>query len=109
MGDVLDRWTDPQRMEAKHELRAELAGFCPRGLARLAHDLRAGIVTRGGWAGCVLSYRRGSPGSVRQDRLGRRRNAATALWDSGRLTDEEVVEVVAREIRRRRAAVDVAA
>lgn len=109
MGDVLDRWMDPKRIEARHELRTELATFSPGGLHRLARDLSAGVVARGSWAGCVLSYRWGTPGSARRDRRGRCRNAVTALWDNGQLTDEEVAAAVARELRRRATVLGAAA
>jgi hypothetical protein len=59
-------------------------------------------VVRGSWAGCVISYKRGAPGSARRDRLGRARNAFTVLWDNGWLTDEEVTALVDLELARRR-------
>ncbi|MFP4623286.1 MAG: hypothetical protein ACOCVZ_04275 [Gemmatimonadota bacterium] len=89
------------RQEAIRELTEELKGFSAAGLVRLHDDLGAGRVVRGGWSGCVLSYRRGQPGSARHDRAGRSRNTFTALWDSGWLSDEEVRAAVAGELGRR--------
>lgn len=83
------------------ELVEELKEFSWDGLTTLHEDLVAGKVVRGSWAGCVISYRRGEPGSTRRDRLGRARNAFTVLWDDGWLTDEEVAAAVLLEIARR--------
>ena len=92
------------RDQALSELKAELAGFHHDALVQLTEDLNAGIVSRGSWTGCVLSYRCGAPGSARRDRRGRSRNAFTSLWDHGWITDEEVCGAVARELASRRSA-----
>ena len=94
---------DHHRIEALSELRAELREFNHDGLVQLADDLAAHIVLRGSWAGCVISYKRGAPGSCRRDRLGRARNAFTVLWDNGWLTDEEVRGMLLDELNRRAA------
>ena len=96
-----DRCSEAHRLEAISELRAELADFSHDGLVQLLEDLSAGTVVRGSWTGCVISYKRGGAGSARRDRFGRARNAFTILWDSGWLTDEEVLEGVGAELRRR--------
>jgi hypothetical protein len=96
--------TDHHRIEALAELRAELREFNHDGLVQLADDLAAHTVLRGSWAGCVISYKRGAPGSCRRDRLGRARNAFTVLWDNGWLTDEEVRAMLFDELNRRAAA-----
>jgi len=93
-----------RKRQALAELRAELAEFAPDGLVQLAEDLEECRVLRGTWAGCVISYKRGYAGSVRSDRLGRARNAFTALWDEGFLTEDEVRAEVLAEIERRRKA-----
>jgi len=90
-----------RKRQALAELRAELAEFAPDGLVQLQQDLEEGRVLRGTWAGCVLSYKRGYAGSVRQDRKGRARNAFTALWDEGWLTEDEVRAEVEAELARR--------
>ena len=100
---------ETRKDEAVAELRAELREFSHDGLVQLREDLGGGGVVRGSWAGCVMSYRRGAPGSARRDRLGRARNAFTVLWDHGWLTDEEVLELVETELGRRRSDVPVAA
>jgi hypothetical protein len=92
---------DPVRALA--DLEEELADFSYDGLVLLRHHLARGKVVRGSWAGCVISYKRGAPGSARRDRRGRARNAFTALWDSGWVTDEEVLGRVEAELLRRRA------
>lgn len=97
----LDRCSDAHRAEALDELRAELADFSHDGLVQLTEDLSAGAVTRGSWTGCVISYKRGAAGSARRDRLGRARNAFTILWDNGWLTDGDVLNAAAAELRRR--------
>lgn len=94
------------RQEALKELVIELTEFSYDGLTLLAHDLAEGQVIRGSWAGCVLSYKRGRPGSSRRDRCGRARNPFTILWDDGVLTDEEVLATVIREKARRAATLD---
>jgi hypothetical protein len=91
MHNPFDRCSEPHRQEALAELRAELADFSHDGLVQLIEDLSSGAVVRGSWTGCVISYKHGAAGSSRRDRLGRARNAFTILWDSGWLTDEEVV------------------
>lgn len=93
--------TERHREEGIRELVAELEEFSYDGLVLLRDDLEAGRVVRGSWAGCVLSYKRGVAGSTRRDRLGRARNALTALWDAGWLTDEEALAAVIRELVRR--------
>jgi len=94
--------TPHERTPAMAELEAELAEFSHDGLTLLRHHLVEGRVLRGSWAGCVISYKRGDAGSARRDRCGRARNAFTRLWDSGWLTDEEVLQLVDGEIERRR-------
>lgn len=89
------------REQALAELEAELIEFSHDGLVQLREDLRAHRVARGSWSGCVISYRRGTAGSVRRDRLGRARNAFTVLWDNGWLTDEEVSRLAESELLRR--------
>jgi hypothetical protein len=89
------------REQALNELRAELTEFSHDGLVQLREDLLTHAVTRGSWAGCVISYRRGGAGSVRRDRHGRARNAFTVLWDNGWLTDEEVGMLAEGELARR--------
>lgn len=105
MANGLHRCTEQHRSDAAAELAAELEGFSFDGLVQLAEDLPAGSVTRGSWAGCVISYRRGAAGSTRRDRRGRARNAFTVLWDNGWITDEEVGEAVSRELARRQRAI----
>jgi hypothetical protein len=102
MQNALERYSETHRAEALNELRWELAEFSPDGLTQLLEDLSQNKVARGSWGGCVISYRRGAPGSARRDRMGRARNAFTILWDNGWLTDEEVLGLVADELRRRR-------
>jgi hypothetical protein len=96
-----DRCSEGHREDALTELRAELAEFCHDGLVQLREDLARADVLRGSWAGCVISYKRGAPGSAKRDRRGRARNAFTVLWDNGWLTDEEVGRAVGAEIARR--------
>lgn len=102
MKKTLEGCTERHRQRAMIELVAELKEFSYDGLTLLRDDLVAGRVIRGSWAGCVLSYKRGSAGSTRRDRLGRARNALTVLWDGGWFTDEEVLAAVSRELVRRR-------
>lgn len=102
MKRTIERYSEKHREEALADLRAELADFSHDGLVQLREDMRAGKVVRGSWAGCVISYKRGAPGSSRRDRLGRARNAFTVLWDNGWLTDEEVLSSLDRELARRR-------
>lgn len=104
MHNTIERYSERHREEALAELRAELAEFSHDGLVQLREDLGRGVVVRGSWAGCVISYKRGAPGSARRDRLGRARNTFTVLWDNGWLTDEEVVAMVDMELARRVAA-----
>lgn len=103
MKQAIERYSEKHREEALADLRAELAEFNHDGLVQLREDMESGKVVRGSWAGCVISYKRGGPGSSRRDRLGRARNAFTVLWDNGWLTDEEVLEAIADELRRRHA------
>ncbi|HEY0673813.1 MAG TPA: hypothetical protein VGD27_16155 [Longimicrobiales bacterium] len=93
--------SEQHRVDAVAELRAELADFNHDGLIQLIEDLKHGAVTRGTWTGCVISYKRGSAGSARRDRLGRARNPFTILWDNGWITDEEVVALACAEIAAR--------
>ncbi|HEX7091364.1 MAG TPA: hypothetical protein VF192_14580 [Longimicrobiales bacterium] len=102
MQNTIERYSENHREEALAELRAELAEFSHDGLIQLREDLARRAVVRGSWAGCVISYKRGAPGSARRDRMGRARNAFTVLWDNGWLTDEEVMAVVDLELARRR-------
>lgn len=92
-------------LEAMAELRAELAEFSFDGLMQLRDDLATHSVLRGSWAGCVISYKSGAPGSCRRDRRGRARNAFTVLWDNGWLSDGAVASAVAEELTLRRAAI----
>ncbi|MEX1182638.1 MAG: hypothetical protein WEF86_05345 [Gemmatimonadota bacterium] len=91
-------------VEALHELQSELTEFSHDGLTQLRDDLAAHRVLRGTWSGCVISYKRGSPGSCRRDRLGRARNAFTILWDNGWVTDEEVASLLDAELTARASA-----
>ncbi len=92
----------PRMADADTELRAELKEFAYDGLVQLALDLERGTVKRGTWDGCVLSYRRGSAGSVDCDRKGRRGNAFTRFWDAERLDEGHVLELVRAELDGRR-------
>jgi hypothetical protein len=103
MADSTGTMTERHREDALAELRAELTDFCHDGLTQLHEDLACSSVLRGSWAGCVISYKRGTAGSSRRDRLGRARNRFTVLWDNGWLTDEEVNRLVGRELARRAA------
>jgi hypothetical protein len=96
-----EQYSDGHREDALTELRAELTEFSHDGLVQLGEDLTRGSVVRGSWAGCVISYKRGAPGSARRDRHGRARNSFTVLWDNGWLTDEEVIGLVGDELARR--------
>jgi hypothetical protein len=102
MQNSLERYSESHREEALLELRLELAEFSHDGLTQLAEDLMRNAVARGSWGGCVISYKRGAPGSARRDRLGRARNAFTILWDNGWLTDEDVLVLARRELSTRR-------
>ena len=104
MRDTFHRYSHAHRDDALGELEAELREFSHDGLVELRDDLVRGAVVRGSWAGCVISYKRGAPGSARRDRMGRARNAFTVLWDNGWLTDEEVAARVDTELGRRRVA-----
>lgn len=101
MSNTLEGCMERHRQEGLQELVEELKEFSYDGLTLLRDDLVNGEVIRGSWAGCVLSYKRGTAGSSRRDRMGRARNALTVLWDGGWLTDEEVLAAVSREIVRR--------
>ncbi|MGH7467115.1 MAG: hypothetical protein ACRENP_03930 [Longimicrobiales bacterium] len=101
MQNSLERYSESHREEALNELRLELVEFGHDGLIQLTEDLTRGAVTRGSWGGCVISYKRGAPGSARRDRLGRARNAFTILWDNGWLTDEDVLALARVEMARR--------
>jgi hypothetical protein len=91
----------PRLADADAELKAELRDFSYDGLIQLSIDLETGIVKRGTWDGCVLSYRRGYAGSVDSDRRGRRGNAFTRFWDAERVADAHVLEVLRQEIQER--------
>jgi hypothetical protein len=106
MHNTIERYSEKHRDEALADLHAELREFNHDGLVQLREDLARHAVVRGSWAGCVISYKRGAPGSARRDRLGRARNAFTVLWDNGWLTDEEVLAMVDLELARRRHAED---
>lgn len=99
------RLSDDHRIEAMSELRSELADFSFDGLMHLRDDLASHAVLRGSWAGCVISYKCGAPGSCRRDRRGRARNAFTVLWDNGWLSDDDVRAAVADELTLRSAAI----
>jgi hypothetical protein len=100
--------SETHRVEAIAELRSELVEFNHDGLVQLVEDLNQGIVARGTWTGCVISYKRGAAGSARRDRMGRARNCFTILWDSGWITDEEVVTLAQNELQRRASLVESA-
>ncbi|HEY8468521.1 MAG TPA: hypothetical protein VIL18_02705 [Longimicrobiales bacterium] len=95
--------SSPRMADADAELRAELREFAYDGLIQLAADLERGVVKRGTWDGCVLSYRRGFAGSVDSDRKGRRGNAFTRFWDAERVDEQHVLRMVREEIEARRA------
>ncbi|MFO7261573.1 MAG: hypothetical protein DIU52_010490 [bacterium] len=95
--------SSPRLADADAELRAELREFAFDGLIQLAADLERGVVKRGTWDGCVLSYRRGYAGSVDSDRKGRRGNAFTRFWDAERIDEQHVLRFVREEIEARRA------
>jgi hypothetical protein len=97
----MERFSDNQRAEALAELRLELAEFSHDGLIQLSEDLARHAVLRGSWSGCVISYKRGAPGSCRRDRLGRARNTFTVLWDNGWLADDDVARLLREELARR--------
>ncbi len=101
MSNTVKRYSEGHRNEALVELRMELAEFSHDGLTQLREDLARGAVMRGSWAGCVISYKRGAPGSARRDRLGRARNAFTVLWDNGWLTKAEVCGAAEYEMKSR--------
>ena len=86
---------------ALRELEYELKEFSHDGLIQLRDDLGAHRVLRGTWSGCVISYKRGAPGSCRRDRLGRARNDFTVLWDNGWVTDEQVCALIDSELELR--------
>ncbi|OGE84739.1 MAG: hypothetical protein A3J48_04220 [Candidatus Doudnabacteria bacterium RIFCSPHIGHO2_02_FULL_46_11] len=92
----------PARQDGITELRGELQDFSHDGLTILREDLSRHAVLHGSWFGCVLSYKRGAPGSVRRDRIGRARNAFTVCWDNGWLTNKEVLKFVEAELEERR-------
>src|SRR5918992_3768081 len=93
--------SSPRMADAENELRAELREFAYDGLVQLSADLERGVVKRGTWDGCVLSYRRGSAGSVDCDRKGRRGNAFTRFWDAERIDEAHVIRVVQGELEAR--------
>jgi hypothetical protein len=101
MQSWMERFSLGDRHTALAELAEELAEFSYDGVQQLVDDLSAGAVARGSWSGCVISYRRGGAGSARRDHRGRARNAFTALWDSGGITDDEVLRTAHSELRRR--------
>jgi hypothetical protein len=107
MQNSLERYSETHRAEALNELRSELADFSHDGLVQLVEDLAHSHVVRGSWAGCVISYKRGAPGSARRDRMGRARNAFTILWDNGWLTDEEVLDLAQLELSHREGPITV--
>jgi hypothetical protein len=94
-------FSTPRSADAEYELRAELKDFAYDGLVQLELDLKAGVVKRGTWDGCVLSYRRGAPGSVNCDRRGRRGNAFTRYWDTERISNTIVCKIVQDELAAR--------
>jgi hypothetical protein len=107
MSNMNGRCSQDQRADALAELCLELTEFSHDGLVQLREDLEQHTVVRGSWSGCVISYKRGAPGSCRRDRRGRARNAFTVLWDNGWLSDEDVAELLAIELERRSAGVSV--
>lgn len=105
MSTMIERYSVKHRAEAFDTLRTEIAEFAYDALTTLLEDLKAGRVKRGSWAGCVLSYKSGAPGSCRRDSMGRAANAFTVLYDNRWLTDEDVIAEVEAEIERRRPSV----
>lgn len=101
--------TGPRLSDADAELRAELREFSHDGLIQLEQDLIADRVKRGTWDGCVLSYRRGYPGSVDCDRNGRRGNVFTRFWDAERVDTARVLRLVRAELDARSRMRDVSA
>jgi hypothetical protein len=97
----MERFSPNQCAEALAELRLELAEFSHDGLIQLSEDLAQHAVLRGSWSGCVISYKRGAPGSCRRDRLGRARNTFTVLWDNGCLAEDDVARLLHEELDRR--------
>lgn len=93
--------TEPGRTNALREFQLELRQFCVDGLTKLEEDLRNQQVSRGTWAGCVMSYGGGAPGSRRADRHGNKRNAFTRLWDASLLNEEDLLPLVQEERARR--------
>lgn len=83
-------------------LRKNLAAFAFDALTLLEQDLREGVVKRGTWDGCVLSYAHGAPGSVHrpvaEDGSG---SQFFLLWDRRTMRAPEVLREVQAEIRRR--------
>lgn len=102
MQNTIERYSERHRDEALADLRSELLEFSHDGLVQLREDLARNAVVRGSWAGCVISYKRGAPGSARRDRLGRARNAFTVLWDNGWISEQDVLALVEQELERRR-------
>lgn len=90
-----------QHAAAIKSLRKNLEAFAFDALIQLEEDLREGLVTRGTWDGCVLSYRSGDAGSVSRDVDGQARNAFTILWDRRWMSMPEVLRYVNVEIVRR--------
>ncbi len=93
--------SSPRLADAESELRAELREFAHDGLTQLALDLEHGVVKRGTWDGCVLSYRKGSPASVDCDRKGRRGNAFTRYWDAEHFAEARVLDLIRAELEQR--------
>ena len=105
MQNATKTWSEEDYRAAFDVLRAELEEFSYDGLVQLYEDLQQQKVLRGTWAGCVISYKRGAAGSARRDRNGAARNAFTVMWDTGVITESEVLAVVEREMARRGIAV----
>src|SRR5690625_7574654 len=97
----IERYSEKHRDEALADLRAELREFNHDGLIQLREDLVRHSVVRGSWAGCVISYKRGAPGSARRDRLGRARHALPVPGHNRWITDEAVIAMLGPQLARR--------
>jgi len=98
---LLSFLTGPRYEDAIVELREELTEFAYDGLVQLRTDLERGMVKRGTWDGCALSYRRGYAGSVDCDRKARRGNVFTRFWDSERFDKGELLKLLSEELATR--------
>lgn len=90
-----------EKIQAMMKLQEELKHFSYDGLLVLKEDLLEKKVLRGSWSGCVQSYARGEAGSTRRDSQGLAKNIFTLNWDSGWISEEEVIQVVDGELNTR--------